>query len=766
MLKFFIFFLVALFIPLVGGGVFFAFQIRSIEEDVLEANVRTLGLVREIVDSTSGRIDLALSNLRRDPALQSLQFMEYPRDRSRITAVAEAHRTSLISKVSDPYLIDIFAYFSSPRILFTQNEIYLSTEKFYGSFFEEADFDHDEWLAHFAREQYFGSELVHREIVYRGVPRSVIELRYSLPPVPRTRNRGVVAALVDRDAIARLIQEQLTPEGGVAVIATDDGGIVVQSVSPGYEDALEAVLGAISSDATRGVEFLRTGSGEIAVAYERSPGFGWVVASGVPRHLFLEQSQRIVTLIIVVAAIALLFGIPLSLLLAYRTSKPLLEISDVLRDGVVLSREPRERGQADELNTISESVYELTQRHASLRQRMDEQKPFVRQVIIDRLMRGDFSTENELRATLRHYDVDIDARSYGVFCVFIDGYYDEANDEVVYEFIVKSTLVREQLEVILPPGSLVHAVSLNRIGAVVRLTEREKAEAETEITETVRRVSRAINARKDVRCIVVPGPRVERLFDVPESLRAAMSALRDVPEDGSGVDTPAGSRDSCYYYPADLEARIVNIVESGRTEELESLLGPIEEENFERRSLSVRMLKALADELEGTRHKILARFEPEDEGGWPVPEPELSINDHIRHQLQGLRELARRASRRNGHEHKYKRAILDFVNTHFSEPDMGLKRLALEFSFSEVYLSHLFRQIAGTTFSSYLEQLRMDEAAGLLRATRMTVDQVAEHVGYGSAHVFRRAFKRRFGVSPSAFVDSVTAPSRDTGRTL
>lgn len=762
LLRFFVFFMVALFIPLVGGGVFFAFQIRNIEDDVLEANVRTLGLVREIVDSTSGRIDLALSNLRRDPALQPLQFMEYPRDPSRITVVAEAHRTSLISKVSDPYLIDIFAYFSSPRILFTQNEIYLSTERFYGSFFEEVGYDHDEWLSHFAREQYFGSELVHREVIYRGVPRSVIELRYSLPPVPRTRSRGVVAALVDRDAISRLIEEQLIPEGGVAVIATDDGGVVVQAVSPGYEDAVDAVLAALSPDATRGVEFLRTGSGEIAVAYERSPDFGWIVASGVQRHLFLEQSQRIVTLFVVVAAIALLFGVPLSLLLAYRTSKPLLEISNVLREGVVLPREPREGEERDELNTISESVYELSQRHASLRQLLDEQKPFVRQVIIDRLMRGDFSTENELRATLRHYNVDIEARSYGVFCVFIDGYYDEANDEVVYEFIVKSTLVREQLEVILPPDSLVHAVSLNRIGAVVRLAETEAPDAEAELEETARRVSRAINARKDVRCIVVPGPPVERLFDVPESLRAAMSALRTVPDDESGAErASAAHRESCYYYPADLEARIVNIVESGRTEELESLLGPIEEENFQRRSLSVRMLKALADELEGTRHKIMARLEPDGDDEWPVPEPELSINDHIRHQLQGLRELTRSASRRNGHEHKYKRAILDFVDTHFSEPDMGLKRLALEFSFSEVYLSHLFRQIAGTTFSSYLEQLRMDEAAGLLRTTRMTVDQVAQHVGYGSAHVFRRAFKRRFGVSPSAFVDSVTSPGRN-----
>ncbi len=750
--------MIVLFIPLAGAAVFFAFRIRAIEDDVLRANSRTLGLVREIVDSTSSRIELALSNLRRDPALQPLLFMSHPLDTARITEIADAHRTSLISKVNDPFLIDILAYFSSPRILFTQNEIFLTTTSFYPAFLTEVGYTHDEWLAHFARDEYFGSELVHREVIYRGVPRSVIELRYSLPPVPRIRSRGVVAALIDEEAISAMIEERLIPEGGIAMIATEDGGVIAQASSPDFAGAYEAVLASIPAAGIRGVEFLSWEGDEIAVAYERSPAFGWMVVAGIPRHVFLAQSQQTVTLFAVVAAVALLFGIPLALLFAYRTSRPLVEISDVLREGVVLAKERRAGEDRDDIETLSESVYELTQRHASLRELMDEQKPFVRHVIIDRLLRGDFPTENELRATLRHYDAEIDAPSYGVFCVFIDGYYDEANDEVVYEFIVKSTLVRQQLEAVLPEGSLVHGVSLNRIGVVVSLDSRDPGDSETELRETVGRVSRAINARKDVRCMVVPGPRVERLFDVPVSLRAAMAALPNITSDGSR-GRPTGNRDAYYYYPADLESRIVNLVENGRIEELEGLLDSIREENFEGRCLSVRMLKCLADELEGTRNKILASMELPEDDGWPAPAPELSINDHIAHQLQGLRDLATRAGQRNGHEHKYKRAILEFVDSRFSEPDMGLKRLALEFSFSEVYLSHLFRQIAGTTFSSYLEKLRMDEAASLLRSSRMTVDQVARHVGYASAHVFRRAFKRRFGVSPSAFVDSLSSSS-------
>lgn len=743
--------MVALFLPVAVGAVYFAFQIRAIEEDVLEANARILALVREIVDSTSGRIDRALTNIRRDPVLRPLLFMEHPLDIARITEVGDAHRSSLISKVDDPFLVDILVYFSSPRILFTRGEVFIDTRTFYSSFFEEPGLDHDEWLVTFSRDDHFGAEMLYREIIYRGVPRSVLELRYALPSAPRIRSRGVVAALIDREAIGRLIADQLIPQGGLVLVATADGSVVVDAYSPEYVGMTRQVLEAIPAGTSRGVEYLPWSTGPLAVAYERSRAFGWIVAVAVPRHVFFQQSQQITTLFVIVAAIVMLFGIPISLLLAYRTSRPLVAISDLVRDGVVRARSGSFSRDASGLGELSESVYQLTQRHASLRTLMEEQKPFVRQVIIDRLLRGDFPTENELHATLRHYDVEMSAPAYGVFCVFVDGYYDEASDEIVYEFVVKSTLVKDQLEAVLPPGSLVHGVSLNRIAVVVSLSSADPTIADRELHDTVDRVARLINSRNEVRCLVVRGAPVDRLTEVPESLRVAMSAMRSMSTDGS---MDASNRERYYYYPADLESRVVSFVEAGRVEELRGLLETIRAENLERRSLAVPMLKGLADEIEGTRNKVLASVDPPERGRWPANTSELSIEEYIVRQLDGLLGLAEGVAEQDGPYHRHKRAILEFVNGHFTESDMGLKRLALEFSFSEVYLSYLFRQIAGTTFSAYLEQLRMDEAANLLRSTRMTVDEIARHTGYASADVFRRAFKRRYGVSPSSFVDS------------
>jgi transcriptional regulator GlxA family with amidase domain len=53
--------------------------------------------------------------------------------------------------------------------------------------------------------------------------------------------------------------------------------------------------------------------------------------------------------------------------------------------------------------------------------------------------------------------------------------------------------------------------------------------------------------------------------------------------------------------------------------------------------------------------------------------------------------------------------------------------------------------------AAFVEELRLSEASRRLSSRRVSVDLVAESVGYRSGDVFRRAFERRFGVSPGSY---------------
>lgn len=66
-------------------------------------------------------------------------------------------------------------------------------------------------------------------------------------------------------------------------------------------------------------------------------------------------------------------------------------------------------------------------------------------------------------------------------------------------------------------------------------------------------------------------------------------------------------------------------------------------------------------------------------------------------------------------------------------------------------LSRLFRQHHGVSFQAYLQKLRIDKAAELLRCTRLPIARIAKRVGYHDVSRFGQHFKRIFEQPPSLY---------------
>lgn len=71
--------------------------------------------------------------------------------------------------------------------------------------------------------------------------------------------------------------------------------------------------------------------------------------------------------------------------------------------------------------------------------------------------------------------------------------------------------------------------------------------------------------------------------------------------------------------------------------------------------------------------------------------------------------------------------------------------------------SNKLKQAYDKTFSEYLRDLRLQEAARLLRETDMPIDQVAFSVGLKSASGFYRNFLLSYGMTPSQYRQSIQA---------
>jgi AraC family transcriptional regulator len=84
--------------------------------------------------------------------------------------------------------------------------------------------------------------------------------------------------------------------------------------------------------------------------------------------------------------------------------------------------------------------------------------------------------------------------------------------------------------------------------------------------------------------------------------------------------------------------------------------------------------------------------------------------------------------------------------------NLTLQELAKCVGLQPRQFSHCFGQTFGTSPHRYLTELRLREAASLLRCGKREIVEVALSVGFSSQSHFTTAFRRQFGVTPRAHV--------------
>jgi len=95
--------------------------------------------------------------------------------------------------------------------------------------------------------------------------------------------------------------------------------------------------------------------------------------------------------------------------------------------------------------------------------------------------------------------------------------------------------------------------------------------------------------------------------------------------------------------------------------------------------------------------------------------------------------------------------LMALIDTRLTHPELGVRMLAAELNISVRSVQNLFAQLA-TTPSAYILKRRLERAAERLASDGMqNVTAVALEFAFNDSAHFSRAFRRQFGVSPTAW---------------
>lgn len=92
-----------------------------------------------------------------------------------------------------------------------------------------------------------------------------------------------------------------------------------------------------------------------------------------------------------------------------------------------------------------------------------------------------------------------------------------------------------------------------------------------------------------------------------------------------------------------------------------------------------------------------------------------------------------------------------FIDIHYAE-QIGLDDMSQHVGISKFYLTRLFNKELRMTPTDYLIKVRLENSLKvLIFSTDLTLDEVAQRVGFSSGNYFGKVFKKTLGISPAEF---------------
>ncbi len=95
--------------------------------------------------------------------------------------------------------------------------------------------------------------------------------------------------------------------------------------------------------------------------------------------------------------------------------------------------------------------------------------------------------------------------------------------------------------------------------------------------------------------------------------------------------------------------------------------------------------------------------------------------------------------------------VKEYTKVNFSSFELNLNSMAQHVGLSPAYFGRMFAATTGISYIDYLNSVRVEAAADILRTTKSPVGTISEMVGIANTNYFYTVFKKKYGCTPAVY---------------
>lgn len=99
--------------------------------------------------------------------------------------------------------------------------------------------------------------------------------------------------------------------------------------------------------------------------------------------------------------------------------------------------------------------------------------------------------------------------------------------------------------------------------------------------------------------------------------------------------------------------------------------------------------------------------------------------------------------------------IQEVVDRQLKNAEFNVEQFAREMAMSRSYFHRKLKALTGFSASEFLRDYRLRQALGLMIENKLTISEIAYEVGFSSPNYFGRCFRKKYGKSPSEYLEEL-----------
>lgn len=750
--KMFISYITIFLLPVLAALLFYLYTYTTTKQQTDETNLKTVQTIKQGCDAEIGAYIIRATQIAFNKELQMLSVSEGEFEDSDFynlyNLYEELNNIKVTCNSYNYYCQDIFVYFQkNQRVVSTMGNMKFSM--YYDMYNRTQTMNEAQMQEYLSRAHYFDVIRLEPE---KESGNSLLLVTLTNMKASLGLESSVVGILLNVKALNDNI-ESLKWDGGDVLVLDSSNQILNRKAEDTEYFTLQYEECIPEKDLS-----VQMGGEKYIVRTEESDVLDWKYVSLIPESVVSKPVKRIRNIFLLENLFCLIVGFVISWQMTKINYNPLENLLDMLHRHNTKNEE--DFGDNEYLY-LQKKTKALLEEHADFSHMVINNQKIIHQYYLTRLLEA-FYDECD---GIEEKDAKIAKLKDGMNMVLLIQADAQKKEEVgtqtddkkdsLKKFIIENVLMEE-----IDGRFYTEIVDVGEMLVVIVHFQDEKAEKE-QFMEALDNMQHFIQKNFSFRVIALAGTCHAGLEGIHLSYIEAREMeifIQQLDSDYMSYEEIRDNSYSNYYYPAEIEAKIVSAMLSGNVPVAVSYIRSVIETNTHRNKMSPFRKCCLFYDILGTILKGAAEL---GVGNMDEYENLHQISSKISYveMVEEFEKLIQSICEKNTENTEaggvdsgtqLSTRVVEYIRENYQNPDLNISQTGLYFHMTPAYLSTLFKKQTGESLLKFISQVRVEAAKSLLEEGK-SVSEVAEMVGFRDVSTFIRVFKKQTGLTPGQF---------------